>query len=398
MIELRPTLRRAVACPEASPWLVRTSLLVLFVALDLVYARYNGLGSDWSPLWAAGRLATTSASSIYDFDLVSALQHPLIGDSGQRPFVYPPTALLIAVPAALLPFWWSYLLYVISALTLLVRASRPWAADPLLVISCLPLFAAAFSGQFTLLVLALILFGLARLDERPGLAGLLLGLAAALKPQLLVLAPVALVAGGYWRTIVVAAFTGAALVAATTLAFGMDVWWQWLAALPRFNALFAGAEPLLRNSLSPTAAAIRNGVDPLAVTIAAVGITVPAAFVVFRRSRDLSLRLVALLGGALILSPYAMNYELAALAPVVLSPRFRGLAALVIPALWAMSIVAGMSLGGLLLVYLLLGSVALKPLWRAIDQLRVKRRIDVAPGNQHDHVLACGQLAGEHGG
>src|SRR5947199_191898 len=73
------------------------------------------------------------------------------------------------------------------------------------------------------------------LRRRPLLAGVLLGVGAAIKPQIFLLVPLALAADRQWRTMLAAGVTGAALAAASALVWGVDVWRQWLQALPRFN-------------------------------------------------------------------------------------------------------------------------------------------------------------------
>ena len=73
--------------------------------------------------------------------------------------------------------------------------------------------------------LTAMLFGLAllSLNKRPIIAGLLIG-CLAYKPHFGLLIPLALLAGGYYRTFASAAVTVIALCAASTLAFGMEIW------------------------------------------------------------------------------------------------------------------------------------------------------------------------------
>src|SRR5262249_52824954 len=78
-------------------------------------------------------------------------------------------------------------------------------------------------GQNGFLSAALIGGALALLDKRPVIAGILFGLLS-YKPQFGVLIPLALIADGRWRAFLSAAVTVAILVAATTLAFGPEIW------------------------------------------------------------------------------------------------------------------------------------------------------------------------------
>ncbi len=74
-------------------------------------------------------------------------------------------------------------------------------------------------GQNAFLTTALFGWGLLLLPRGPVAAGILFGLLT-FKPQVGVLLPVALVAGGHWRAIVAAALTGIALAVTTTVLFG----------------------------------------------------------------------------------------------------------------------------------------------------------------------------------
>jgi len=337
--------------PPSSTWLLRGGLLAIFAILGAMFVKYVAAGGDWAPIRVTGGLALTDPSLIYQFDVVSSLQHPIVGDLGQRPYIYPPTALLLAAPLALIPFHFSLVLFSAAAAALLLWAAGRWSTDRWLLIASLPVVAAAYSGQPTLLVAALILFGLARLDDHPVSAGVLLGLAAILKPQLLLLAPVALIAGRHWRGIVAASVTALIAVIVAVLLFGIDLWRSWIEALPRFQALIDGHDPLLRNALSPNAAALRMGADSIGVIVAMLVIAVPVVAFVFARRRDGPSRLVALIGGALLISPYGMNYELTTLAPVVLALPLQRLRDLVLPLVFVVSMAATVSVVGLVAVY-----------------------------------------------
>ena len=86
-------------------------------------------------------------------------------------------------------------------------------------------------GHNGFLTAALLGGGLVILDRRPLAAGILFGLMA-YKPQFGLMIPIALAAGGYWRTFAAAAVTAVLLTLVTTLVFGVQVW----------HAFFVGAE------------------------------------------------------------------------------------------------------------------------------------------------------------
>ncbi len=107
-------------------------------------------------------------------------------------------------------------------------------ADPLWLLLALAFPAVLINvghGHNGFLTAALLGGGLVSLDRRPLIAGILFGLMA-YKPQFGLMIPIALAAGGYWRTFAAAAVTAVLLTLVTTLVFGVQVW----------HAFFVGAE------------------------------------------------------------------------------------------------------------------------------------------------------------
>jgi hypothetical protein len=332
------------------------SAAITFVMLISAYFFFDGAflrfepGYDWAPLWAAGRLAWTEPSRIYDFAYVTQ-ETPLVHPGDLRPFIYPPTALLLFSPLALLPFRLSLAIFVATSAALLARASSNLGAKPLLLVFAPPVVLAAITGQPTLLVSALIVYALLLLPRSKSKAGVLLGIAAALKPPLLILAPLALTAGRHWRSMLAAGGTLLALGFVSVLNLGFDVWQSWLGSLPKFQALITGHEPLLRNTVTPNGTAVRLGIDPLVPSLLGLGVAGTVVTLAFIRTTDPATRLIALIGGALLVTPYGMNYELAALGPAVATIAIRRVRDGIIPALWAFSMFVHVSVVGLAAVY-----------------------------------------------
>jgi len=285
------------------------ALFCLFAAMDVWIGRaalQHPLGMDYLPLWTAMR---SDPTRVYDFSYITHQQAWLyIGTL--RPFVYPPTVLLVLAPFGLLPYWFSYAAFVLSTGALYLVATIRLGAD-WRVLLLPPIVFVAIAGQVTFLVGGLVILA-ASFRSRPILAGFLYGIAGVIKPQILVLLPVALITEGSWSTIF---STGAAagILALASLATGAD-WMAWLHALLPFQKLVLGNQSLVADAITPYIAWGRLGA--LIAGCFAVGI-VWLAF----RTGDLSVRIIALCGGALLLSPYAMNYELALLAPAVVVSR-----------------------------------------------------------------------------
>jgi len=104
-------------------------------------------------------------------------------------------------------------------------------------------------------MLSAALFGgaAATLERSPLLAGVFIG-CLAYKPQLAVLAPLALIVAGRWRAFFAATVTVAILVAASATAFGRDAWSGFIVSLAGATAWNANGAPGFNKFSSPYAA------------------------------------------------------------------------------------------------------------------------------------------------
>ncbi len=139
---------------------------------------------------------------------------------------YPPHILLFIWPFGLLPYFLAFVLWTFVGLAtfLFAAASGGVERKHLLFVAVAPAVAInVFIGQNGFFTAALLIGGLSNLDRRPILSGVLFGILS-LKPQLGLLLPLVLAMHGRWRTIAAAAVTVIALVAATTLIYGVDIW------------------------------------------------------------------------------------------------------------------------------------------------------------------------------
>ncbi|MGH6955106.1 MAG: glycosyltransferase family 87 protein, partial [Caulobacteraceae bacterium] len=202
------------------------------VAFGLSAARMGHGAPDFYVFWTAAR----HASAPYDPAIVTALEARLhLG--GTWPFVYPPTFLLFVAPFALAPLTLAYPLWTGVSVGLFVLAAshlvRPvWAAAVLAVAP--PVFFSAALGQTSLLIGAAAVAAWLWRDSRPLLAGALLGAAACIKPQAMLLAPV--VFWGRWRMLGAMLAASAALSLASVLTFGAERWIEWAKAADAFRA------------------------------------------------------------------------------------------------------------------------------------------------------------------
>lgn len=286
--------------------------------------RYQPPGIDFMPMWTAAREAVRRPSLVYDFVGLTELQTPLLaGFRGLRPFVYPPTTLLALLPLSVLPFWAAYGVWMGAGMAAVVASLRGrWTTERSLVMAGVllspPSMLVLATGQITFYVAALSLIALRMLEGRPWLAGVLLGFAGALKPQALVLIPMAFIFSGAWRPLLAAGLTALAAIAVSALVLGPHLWIEWFAALPRFERYVAHAGRLRVGMITPTALGETLGLAGpafLAWRLGFAALAIMMAPYVFRATPDPARRLSALVGGALFVSPYAMHYDAALLAP-----------------------------------------------------------------------------------
>jgi hypothetical protein len=175
-------------------------------------------------------------------------------------------------------------------------------------------------GHNAFLTAALFGGGLLLLDRRPVLAGILFG-CLAYKPQFGAILPLALLAGGYWRTILGGAAALAALTLLTLLLFGPEVWAAFLGStgLTRSVVLEAGGTGWYKiQSAFAWVRMLSGGVTVAyavqgAVTAAVLATTSWLWFV----HAPFRLRAACLLLGSLLATPYLLDYDLVLLGLAV---------------------------------------------------------------------------------
>lgn len=309
-------------------WALAVALAALGLAQVAVLSHFQPPGLDFLPLWTAGRMAWTGHGQVYDLAAVTHAQAWLLPNfHWMRPYAYPPTALLLLAPLGALPFWPALGLWMALGFGVFLHAGTRLTRDRRALALALMLLSpavvvAAIVGQSVILVSALTVLAIVDLDGKPRRAGVWLALAAAIKPQAVLLAPLALLAGGAVEALVSAAVVGAALVALSAAVFGVPLWAQWLASLPGFEKVIEGVPNLMAGVITPLGAARLLGLGgPAALAWRAVFALVGAvlAWSAFARKADPPTRLAALAAGSLLIAPYAMHYDGAMLVPAAVA-------------------------------------------------------------------------------
>jgi len=250
----------------------------------------------------------------------------LVYRSHKAPFAYPPTALVLMRPMTSFGYWFwvaaSALLFVVSvALLAGKRVAALSLASPGLVKGLV-------QGQSAMLLGGLLFVGL-RLS--PLVGGSMWGVAAAIKPQMLLFAPVALIARREWTMLAGMALGFSLMVLASLLFFDPSLWSWWPQALSNFNDLID--QGALKRVISPAGWAAVRGFPTAPFVIA--GLVLGVAVVAFAAPTVRDAHLVALItASSIVASPYAQPYDTTALIPACVM--------LLLNARWIYAIPAGL--------------------------------------------------------
>jgi alpha-1,2-mannosyltransferase len=291
------------------------------------------IGRDFLNTWMGGRSVFSGGPAAwFDFDTYNAAVQKLTGDPDLPPLFwsYPPHLLFFIWPFGLLGYLPAYALWCIIGLALYVRAAFAGGVDRKfwLFLAVAPAVTVnIFLGQNGFLTAALLIGGFANLDRRPTVAGILFGFLT-IKPQFGLLLPVMLVLTSRWRVIAVAAATTAALVAATALWFGADIWTEYLQkVVPQQHWLLITAGdkgwPIVSSAF--VNARLVGLSDDWAWVVQAVSSCCALAAVVwtFWRRRDPVLSSALFVTAMFLFSPWMLNYDMVVFGWVVALLRAR---------------------------------------------------------------------------
>jgi arabinofuranan 3-O-arabinosyltransferase len=231
-------------------------------------------------------------------------------------FFYPPTFQLLQSAFALLPYKAAFAAFIVLTTALLCFACRLITGNWLYA-ACLILVPAcannAFHGQNAALTAALYAFFLVGVErQKMVLAGIALGLLT-IKPQLGILAPVALIAGWNWRAFVSASATTLVLAAASAAVLGIGVWQVFWQQAPVASAMMELGGVEWGKMVSVYGGLRLLGLAHIPAMALQVLAGLGALFCVWRvwRGTDkMAARAAVLIGGALLVTPFALSYDL----------------------------------------------------------------------------------------
>lgn len=246
--------------------LIRTATLVvtgLGIAIALAYIGLFVLlvvdgrtrGADYTAFYTGWTIVLQGRGpELYDPAVQAEVQRAVLGGqsfaAGLNPFNNPPYAVLPFVPLALLPLEASYLawtglnlvLLAVILLAMLRTIAAPWsgperAALIAVAVAFPPTAIVFFQGAFSLLLLGGVLAGVVGVVARPVRAGAALAVAA-IKPQGVFGAGLAMVAGRRWRAAGASLAVLAGLALAATLVLGPATWTSYVRFLAGYLSSF----------------------------------------------------------------------------------------------------------------------------------------------------------------
>ena len=227
-------------------------------------------------------------------------------------FAYPPPSLFLIRPFGEVPFWPALLLWSSAGVAVMILAARrmmPLRAVGAGFLSC-GAIGVIVGGQTSLFIGALIIAGLGSRDPR--WRGVFLATAAVIKPQSLLMAPFALIAGREWRTIAAALVTAFTLVLLSAAIFGVDNWLSWANHLLNFPH-YLTSRGIDVTDVGLYGLARRLGL-PGACYLAGFPLALVVAWSVFRSDAPPLDRYAAFACGTVLMSPYTLGYDLAGLS------------------------------------------------------------------------------------
>ncbi|MBO6639037.1 MAG: DUF2029 domain-containing protein [Roseitalea sp.] len=318
-------------------------MLVLTIAATAFVLWSNGgvmpngapFGTDFVSYWVAAREALAgNPLTPYDRALFEPAQRALFPDTGYFAFFYPPHYLAYMLPLGALPHYAALAAWIAvsfgACLWVLTRIAGNSVQTVVLALAFPAAFLTIAHGQNAFLSAALFGGGLYLLPKRPVLAGILFGLLT-YKPQLGLLIPFALLAGGHWRAIISAGVTLGLLAGGSAQLFGAQIWQVFLAqsdqAMQALTLGWVGWHKMISAYASLRLLGVSDGAAmamhaALAITVAAcvVWAWLPQNGVAHHTKAAL------VLAGALIATPFGLNYDLYLLAPAMAFLAARGIA------------------------------------------------------------------------
>ena len=301
---------------------------------------------DFLSFWAAGRMVAEGAGAqIYDIEAHRAVERT-VSAVGILPFPYPPPFALMLSPFGLLPFGLGFAAWVALTGVFYVFAARPWMQDRL-ALAQPSVLVNGFIGQNAFLTSGFFLAGLHLLKTRPLIAGAVLGLLA-IKPQLAVMLPIAMIAGRHWRAIAGGALSALLLLLVGLATLGSACYAAFFDMLSTYTGFVAQSRWPWRELASVYAFLRYFGLAAgiaMAVHVAVAGAAAVMVWQSWRQDRPGKEAVLA--AATLLATPYLLTYDGVLLGLPVAWLTFTGNRAVAALLIWGLSLLSVVAVAGL---------------------------------------------------
>jgi hypothetical protein len=284
------------------------------------------IGTDFSNVYAAGTLTWQGRpAEAYEPAQQHSAERAIFGGR-EVPFFgwhYPPFFFAIAFLVAALPYAVGLAIWLaasFAAYLAAIRAILP-RRETLLIAAAFPaVFVNIGHGQNGFFTAALLGGALHLLDRRPWISGILIGLLA-YKPQFGVLIPIALLAGGRWRSIGAAAITVAALVVISMATLGSGVWHAFAASTDFTQTVVLEQGGTGWEKIQSIFSAARMWGASISAAYAiqiALALMLAASLAwLWQSNAAFELKASALASASLLATPYVLDYDLVVLSVAI---------------------------------------------------------------------------------
>jgi len=274
---------------------------------------------DFGFFWLSGKLAVAGdTAKIFDYPAWSAVQAAFFGPGiciNFNRFYYPPTLLFLTYPLGLMPYsialivWLiaSFGFYLAAVYAIIPRRETLITASTLVVV----ILSNVLLGHTGFLTAALLGLSLVFMERRPWLSGIFLALLT-YKPHFGLLFPIALLASRNWRVIGSTISAAVVLGALAAIAFGYEGWTSFIHALTDRDSGLGppGVEMRLQSifglfQLVGASAWISWSAQLVVSVMVAIYI-----WTIWAKPISFNLKAAAICAGILLVTPYALFYDL----------------------------------------------------------------------------------------
>lgn len=289
-------------------WLLGGVVAIVSVALDILVRRTDSLpGRDFTNLWTAGKLVWAhTPQCAFDTTCFQIAMIQNLHIATVQNYSYPPSALLIAAPFALLPYYAALALWTIAGVAFFAWAARPYLPKGFPIYLAVLTPAATiniWNGHYGFLLGALWLLFFRELERRRRVSGIAAGLLT-FKPHLGLM--IALTALRKRQVLLAAIASFACLIILSSLLFGFSSWSAFFRSTTSVQSgILTSSYPLFyfKMMTSPYVAFGRGQLGTVAQVIATL-----SALALLLRYRQWDAFSAAT--ATFLLIPYSFNYDM----------------------------------------------------------------------------------------